>query len=205
MCLICSHMDSKLPQSAISALIWASWMKCRSVGVCAHVCVWAKARKISQFLSTNLCKEHYFSPAVQRLEIKIWSSSTSPSTVWTSSPDQLTSRFWVSVRRSLVWLLSLSKSVWFRRWWTGKADDNKCSWANSSERSSDEEESPSTVEESKSLMHSYKQQSYVCPGADDTPIPGLCFHMSKNQINTLSQRMLLSSLGEKEITHCITL
>lgn len=45
------------------------------------VCVWAKAREISQFLSTNLCKEHYCSPAVRRLKIKIWSSSASLSTV----------------------------------------------------------------------------------------------------------------------------
>ncbi len=118
MSLICSHMDSKLPQSAISALIWASWMKSRSAAVCAYVCVRAKAREISQFLSTNLCKEHYCSPAVQKLKIKIWSSSATLSTVWTSSPgvtpDQLTSRSWVSFRRCLVWLVSLSKSVWIR-------------------------------------------------------------------------------------------
>lgn len=210
MSLICSHMDSKLPQSAISALIWASWMKSRSAAVCAYVCVRAKAREISQFLSTNLCKELYCSPAVQKLKIKIWSSSASLSTVWTSSPgvtpDQLTSRSWVSFRRCLVWLVSLSKSVWIRRGWAGKADANRWSWANSSERSSDEEESPSTAEESKSLMHS-KQHSYVRP-KDPTPL------LQRDRVSTRPHKAHRESqpedksfifLGEGNHTCCITL
>lgn len=208
MSLICSHMESKLPQSAISALIWASWMKSRSAAVCAYVCVRAKAREIRQFLSTNLCKEHYCSPAVQK--IKIWSSSASLSTVWTSSPgvtpDQLTSRSWVSFRRCLVWLVSLSKSVWIRRGWAGKADANRWSWANSSERSSDEEESPSTAEERKSLMHS-KQHSYVRP-KDPTPL------LQRDRVSTRPHKAHRESqpedksfilLREGNHTCCITL